>query len=80
MDKRIAESSAFGKDERSIFVEKVNIQKKIAAQYFNGNCAELDFEWLKNIGSDLYTGRQAKTIAKPLKELEEIQKSLNGEG
>ena len=69
LDKRIEESAHFDKEERNTFVEKINVNKRLVERHFDGNCSELDIDWIRQLCSGLLTGRQKNTISKPLKTL-----------
>ena len=76
LNKRIDESVDFDPEDRKIFVEKIEINKKLVERYFNGANEAIDFEDVKIICQRLFTGRQANTIRKPLESLEALQKRL----
>ena len=79
LNKRIDESVDFDPEDRKIFVEKIEINKKLVERYFNGANEAIDFEDVKIICKRLFTGRQANTIRKPLESLEALQKQLLSE-
>ncbi len=76
---RLAKLSSFEEGEREIFVEKLTVNKKLVAEYFDGGCQELDMVWIKTVCSVLFKGRQKNTINTPLKILETIQQGLTGD-
>ena len=57
-------------------MERVDVNKKLVDKYFDGTCQELDFDWLRQLCSELLNGRQRNTIDKPLKVLAVIQARL----
>ena len=76
LNKRIDESVDFDEEDRKIFLEKIEVNKKLVERYFNGANEAIDFEEVKIICNRLFTGRQANTIKKPIETLEVLQKRL----
>lgn len=76
LNKRIDESGEFDPEDRIIFVEKIEVNKKLVERYFNGCNEAIDLEEVKMICRKLFTGRQENTIEKPLKILAELQKKM----
>ena len=76
LNKRIAESEDFEEEDKRIFIEKVEVNKKLVDTYFKGEKEALDFEEVGKICEKLFTGRQKGTIKKPLETLSKLQKSL----
>ena len=76
LNKRIDESLEFEEEDRRIFLEKIEVNKKLVDIYFKGEKEELDFEEVKKISEKLFTGRQKTTIKKPLDTLWKLQKEM----
>ena len=78
LDKRYNESGHLEAEEQERLKEKIEVHKKLVEYYFDGSRPQVEGGWLKKVCSVLFTGRQQSTIVKPLKELEEIQRSITG--
>ena len=66
LNKRIDESLEFEEEDRRIFLEKIEVNKKLVDIYFKGEKEEIDFDEVKKICEKLFTGKQKTTIKKPL--------------
>ena len=76
LSKRIDESKDFEQEDRKIFLEKIEVNKKLVDIYFKGEKEAIEFEEVRKICERLFTGRQKGTIKKPLETLSRLQKEM----
>ena len=68
----MSEASKVDIKEEETYLQKLRIHKKLAERYLDGCNKTIDVEWVRNVSSGLFTGRQEKVITKPLATLENI--------